>query len=130
MAKSKKKTPEEKIVLLKAEVVERRSKSKDVRSDSELRRARKRLRRAQRKMAHKAILSVSDQIARSQKVLDMINARLDVLTKTAKKTSEDPFVHSLRKKSSSLNKRFKRLNKIQEKIKKAEEAKKPPEKDA
>ena len=131
MAKSKKtKDPAEKRTALKAAVLELKKKSKDPRSDTELRRARRKLKRFQRKAARKVILTVPEQITRAKKILDMLNVRLDVLTKTAKKTSEDPHVHSLRKKSKSLNKRLKQLGRLQEKAKKAEEAKKPPEKPA
>lgn len=118
MAETKKKEPKELVVQLKAKVTELRGKSKDVRSDTELRRARKKLKRAQRLHRSKIVLSIPDQLARSQKLMDLVNARIDVMTKTAKKPSTDAHVHSLRKRTRSLNKRMKRLNRRQEKLKK------------
>lgn len=127
MAKDKKKDPKEKITQLKVQVAELHSKSKDPRTDTDLRRARKALKRAQRRLSRQTILSIPDQIKRSQKVLDMINTRMDMLTKKSKKTSEEASVHSLRKKSKSLNKRLKKLGRLQEKAKKKAEGEKPAE---
>lgn len=127
MANDKKKDPKEKVAGLKVQVAELRAKTKDPRSDEELRRARKRLKRAQRRVARQAIFSLPEQHKRTQKLLDMINVKLDVMTKQSKKTSDEAGVHALRKKSKSLNKRLKKLGRLQEKAKKKGEGEKPAE---
>lgn len=126
MAKDKKKDPKEKLAQLKVQVAELRVKTQDSRTDADLRRARKRLKRAQRRHSRQTLLSLPQQVARSQKLLDMINIRLDVLTKKSKKKSDDAHVHGLRKKSKSLNKRLKKLGRLQEKAKKKAEGGEKP----
>ena len=78
---------------------------------------RKELKRAQRRLALLTPLSLDNQLKRSQKVLDLIGKTLGEITKGAKKTVGNPYVHSLRKKTKSYNKRIKKINRLIEKKK-------------
>jgi cob(I)alamin adenosyltransferase len=58
------------------------------------------------------------ELKRSQKILDLIGKELGEITKGAKKTVGNPYVHSLRKKTKSYNKRIKKTNRLLAKKKK------------
>ena len=89
-------------------------------ADPARRALRKELKRAQRRLAILTPLSLENQLKRSQKVLDLIGKTLGEITKGAKKTVGNPYVHSLRKKTKSYNKRIKKANRLLEKAKKGQ----------
>jgi hypothetical protein len=88
------------------------------RGDAGVRALRKDLRRAQRRLANLTPLSLEDQVKRSQKVLELLGKALAEITKGAKKSVGNPYVHSLRKKTKSFNRRIKKLGRLTEKRKK------------
>ena len=93
---------------------------KDVpKHDPKVRQVTKALRRAQRKLALLVPPGPEALAKKLQKNLDEVGKVLGELTKGAKKVVGNPYHHSLRKKTKSLNKRIKRANKVVE-------AKKPP----
>jgi capsule polysaccharide export protein KpsE/RkpR len=98
------------IEILKEKIKKRGQRVKDPKKDLILRRMRKGLKRAQRKLARLTPLSIKEQVERTQRLMEMINKRIDILTKKGKR-SDDPYVHSLRKRLKSLNKQLKRQNK-------------------
>ncbi|MBI2931069.1 MAG: hypothetical protein HYY16_05410 [Planctomycetes bacterium] len=107
------------IAEFKEKVSKQTAASKEPKNDPELRELRKQLKRAQRRLAKITKYSLEESVKRTQKRSDIISKLLSDMTKGAKKVQADPYVHSLRKKSKSLNKRLKKLNRLIEKQKKA-----------
>lgn len=107
-----------------AELKEKISKKPATNQDLELRKFRKQLRRSQRRLTLLTPVPLEDKLKRIQKFADLVGKRLSDLTKGAKKVQGNPFVHSLRKRTKSLNKQIKKINRLLEKKKKDQPA--PP----
>jgi hypothetical protein len=117
----KERSPESRADKLKAAVDLLRKKVNTSKDDVERRRAYRRLlKRTQRKLARTRTLTLEEELARTDKLLEM-NAKGQDVQKQKGKTPIHPRYHSLSKKAKSLNKKVRKLKRRQEKIKKAEE---------
>ncbi len=103
---------------LKEKLSKQIASNKEPRKDMQARALRKQLKRAQRRDALQTKYTLEERQKQTQKRLDVIGKLVSDMTKGAKKTQGDPYVHSLRKKSKSLNKRLKKLGRLIEKDKK------------
>lgn len=108
------------VEILKAKIAKREKASKEPDQDAVLRSLRHGLRRAQRRLVELTPMTMEDKMKRTEKLMEMVNKRADVLKKQGKKAI-DPFVHSVNKSIKSLNKKLRRFKRIQERVKRAEE---------
>lgn len=108
------------VELLKAKIAKREKASKEPDKDAALRGLRHGLKRAQRRIVELKPLTMDERLKKTEKLMEMVNKRADVLKKQGKKTI-DPYVHSVNKSIKSLNKKLRRFKRIQERIKRAEE---------
>ena len=105
-----------KIEGLKAQIAQEKAAGKTSNKDANVRQLQKTLRRSQRKLALLSPLTFEQKVARVAKLTDMVSKRMSELTQGAKKVQANPYVHSLRKKTKSLNKRKKKLDRIAKKM--------------
>lgn len=99
-----------KIEDLKGKLAKQKEAGKDPKTDPESRKLRKSLKRAQRRLRLQTPASLEDRTKRTDLFLELINKQLSDLQQGGKKTTENAYVHSLRKKVKSLNKLKKRLD--------------------
>lgn len=107
---------QKKIEGLKAQLAKEKAAGKSSNKDLNVRKLHKDLKRAQRRLSLLSPLTFEQKQARVAKLTDMISKRMGELTQGAKKVQANPYVHSLRKKTKSLNKRKKRLDRIAKKL--------------
>jgi hypothetical protein len=100
-------TLKKKIADLKGQLTSSKAKPKH---DPTVRQARKALKRAQRRLAILVPETPEAKLKRLQRNLDLVGKEMGELTKGSKKVVGNPYVHSMRKKTKSLNKRVKRVN--------------------
>ncbi len=112
MADDQREKLKKKIEDVKVQLDQHKAAGKDLKLDPTCRQLRKTLKRAQRRLALLAAPTLQQRQARTEKLLELINKRLEELTKGAKKAIGNPYVHSLRKKLKSLNKRKKKLDRV------------------
>ena len=105
-----------KIEDLKAQLAKEKAAGKTSNKDLNVRTLHKNLRRCQRKLSLLSPLTFEQKVARVAKLTDMVAKRMGELTQGAKKVQSNPYVHSLRKKTKSLNKRKKKLDRIAKKV--------------
>ena len=83
---------------------------------------RKSLKRAQRRLRILSPLTLEQSSERCDKLLEMINKRMETLGQSSKKIEGNPYLHSLRKKTKAINKLKKRLDRAAKRV----AAKAPP----
>ncbi len=105
-----------KIEGLKAQLTKEKTAGKTSNKDLAVRKLGKDLRRCQRKLSLLSPLTFEQKVARVSMLTDMVAKRMGELTQGAKKVQANPYVHSLRKKTKSLNKRKKKLDRIAKKV--------------
>ncbi len=108
-------TPEtlkKKIENIKVQLGREGSAGKDLKKDPVCRQLRKELKRTQRKLALMTPRTLDQQMARVAALTELISKRLSDLTQGAKKVQANPYVHSMRKKTKSLNKRKRKLDRV------------------
>ena len=93
-----------KISDLKGQLSKQKEAGKDLKADKNCRQLRKTLKRAQRRLRLLTPLTLEEKGVRLDKLLDMVNIQMSEMTKDSKKTTESPYVHSLRKKVKSITK--------------------------
>jgi|GEM_PF-2499607 len=76
---------------------------------------RKQLKRVQRRIQKLRVVPFDDLQKRVQKQSEIIGKQLSDMTKGMKKSQANPYVHSLRKKTKSLNKKLKKFARIAKK---------------
>ena len=108
----KKEELKKQIAELKEKISKLRAAGKESKKDPELRKLVKALKRVQRQHAELLKPSLEDDLKKTQKQMDIVGKMLSDMTKGAKKVMGDPYVHSLRKKTKSLNKRIKKVNRL------------------
>lgn len=117
----KERSPESRAEKRKDAVQLLRKKIEAAKEDAPRRRAYRRLlKRTQRKIARARTLTLAEELARAEKLLEM-NTKGQDLLKQKGKTAIHPQFHSLSKKAKSLNRKIRKLKRLQEKIKTAEE---------
>ncbi len=100
---------------LKKQLVDQKTAGKDPRKDPTCRQLRKSLKRAQRRLSLLSPLTFEQKVVRNGKLMDLVSKRMGELTQGAKKVQANPYVHSLRKKTKSLNKQKKALDRVAKK---------------
>lgn len=100
------------ITELKARLAEAVKAAKDPKKDALVRTLRKKVKRAQRRLRLAKPVTLQEKLTDYQKRLDTVGKLLSDLTKNAKKSAGDPWVHSLRKKTKSMNRRIKKVNRL------------------
>jgi D-aminopeptidase len=108
------------VEILKAKIAKREKAGKDLDKDDVLRSLRHGLRRALRRMIELKPLTLEEKVKKTEKLMEMVNKRADVLKKQGKKAI-NPFVHSVNKSIKSLTKKLRKFKRIQERAKRAEE---------
>jgi hypothetical protein len=105
-----------KISDLQDQLAKQKAAGKDLKKDATCRQLRKTLKRAQRKLALLSPLTLEQKQARNAKFSELIAKRLSELTQGQKKVQANPYIHSLRKKTKSLNKQKKKLDRVAKKL--------------
>ena len=100
-------TLKKKIVDLKGQLAKQKEAGKDLKGDDTCRQMRKTLKRAQRRLRIITPLTLEEKGTRLDNLLEMVTNQMTEMTKDSKKTAENAYVHSLRKKTKSINRRKK-----------------------
>lgn len=117
-----KETLKKKISDLKGQLTKQKEAGKDLKVDKDCRQLRKTLKRAQRRLKLLTPRTLEEKGTRLDQLLEMVTTQMSAMTKDSKKASDNPHVHSLRKKVKSINK-LKKAN--DRRIKKRDEKSKP-----